>query len=69
MTGARSAVVEAALTVTETLVSGLILVIFILAWFGIAFLRVILGLPGALAAARNRPVQGPVVMLDPGGTA
>ena len=66
MAGARNAVVEAVLTLTEILVSGLVLVIFFVAWFGLALVRAVLSVPGALMAVRARRLRSPLVVRRSG---
>ena len=69
MTVARIAAVDAALTLIETLVSGAVIVLFVVAWLCIAFVRVIASLPGAIVAVRGRPKRLPMVAFDSGETA
>jgi hypothetical protein len=54
MAGVRAVVVDSALTLTEALAFGMLLLIFGLVWFTLATARVILGLPASLGSARRR---------------
>lgn len=63
MTGGRTAAVDAALTLVEILVSGVVVVLFFVAWLCIAFVRVVADLPGAVVAVRRRRKGLPIVAL------
>ncbi len=66
MTGGRTAAVDAALTLVEILVSGVVVLLFCVSWLSIALVRVVAGLPGAVVAVRRRPKRLPIVALHAG---
>lgn len=54
MAGVRAAIVDSALTLTEALAFGMLLVVFGTVWFILATARVILSLPASIGRARQR---------------